>query len=170
MVDCSCATNHAHPKQLQNTAGFQFAFVSGKSSKLVKKKIQVTQQLQEVTNLCLAMFSGVSGSVPGFKFHSFQHQSEEQPHAVSQQNVVFLPILLKSWGCKSGVVEQVFKFVYVYHVHAAAKVTFITIHQAKSKPIHLTTVCAGMGYLQTYKQPCIDSAMICLMCGNKINI
>lgn len=134
IVDCSCATNHAHPKQLQDIAGYQFAFVSGKSSKLVKKKIQVTQQLQEMKNLCLAMFSGVSGSVPGFKFHSFQHQSEEQPYAVSQQNVVFLPILLKSWGCKSGVVEQVFKFVYVYHVHAAAKVTFITIHQAKSNP------------------------------------
>lgn len=102
MVDCSCATNHAHPKQLQNTAGFQFAFVSGKSSKLVKKKIQVTQQLQEMKNLCLAMFSGVSGSVPGFKFHSFQHQSEEQPHAVSQQNVVFLPILLRVEAASLG--------------------------------------------------------------------
>lgn len=103
---------------------FLFAFVSGKKkkSKLVKKKIQVTQQLQEVTDLWLAMFSGVSGSVPGFKFHSFQHQSEVQLHVVSQQNVVFLPTLLRVEAASLGLQNRYLRLcMYIMYIQLLHK-------------------------------------------------
>lgn len=124
MIDCSCAANYAHPKQLQDTTGCfcLLLFQEKKKSKLVKKKIQVTQQLQEVTDLWLAMFSGVSGSVPGFKFHSFQHQSEVQLHVVSQQNVVFLPTLLRVEAASLGLQNRYLRLcMYIMYIQLLHK-------------------------------------------------
>lgn len=103
---------------------FLFAFVSGK-----KKKKQISQKENPSHSTAPRSDRSVAchvfwcqWSVPGFKFHSFQHQSEVQLHVVSQQNVVFLPTLLRVEAASLGLQNRYLRLcMYIMYIQLLHK-------------------------------------------------
>lgn len=124
MIDCSCAANYAHPKQLQDTTGcFCLLLFQEKKKKQISQKENPSHSTAPRSDRSVACHVfWCQWSVPGFKFHSFQHQSEVQLHVVSQQNVVFLPTLLRVEAASLGLQNRYLRLcMYIMYIQLLHK-------------------------------------------------
>lgn len=125
MIDCSCAANYAHPKQLQDTTGCfcLLLFQEKKKKKQISQKENPSHSTAPRSDRSVACHVfWCQWSVPGFKFHSFQHQSEVQLHVVSQQNVVFLPTLLRVEAASLGLQNRYLRLcMYIMYIQLLHK-------------------------------------------------